>query len=178
MTFGKTVAHLSVGAVYDRAVFAIGWGKRAVQSNASRCDAKDRAYRVQSLVIRRAFALPAAVCFIIAFASNRLEAEDRVTPAPVFSSGESETVPTPPQDPAQKPPEPQHTGTGAVIRTIGGDFKAFLRRRSTYVFLAIGGAAGGLAHSADDDVNRRVQGSKAVGRLFAPGKYVGHAGVQ
>ena len=29
-TTGQTVAYLSVGAVYDRAVFAIEWDKRAV----------------------------------------------------------------------------------------------------------------------------------------------------
>jgi hypothetical protein len=143
---------------------------------------------------------------MVTAAANRVEAQDRVTSLPLFSISESETeltcdnasnsvnglfiaealpllpgslpVLTPPQDPAQKPPEPQHTGFAALIRTIGADFKAFPRRRSTYVILAIGGAAAGLAHPADEDVNGRLQGSKGVGRLFAPGKYVGHGGVQ
>lgn len=70
-------------------------------------------------------------------------------------------------------PEPAHTGFKALVFETGSDFKAFPRRRSTWVILAIGGAAAAIAHPADDEVNARVAGSDAVGRFFAPGKYIG-----
>ena len=65
-----------------------------------------------------------------------------------------ETPPPPPpslppsivwQDPAQPHPAPKHTGFQALIRGIGSDFKAFPLRKSTYVILAVGGAAAALA---------------------------------
>ncbi len=70
-------------------------------------------------------------------------------------------------------PEPTHTGFKALVFDTGNDFKAFPRRRSTWVILAIGGAAAAIAHPADDEVNARLVGSDAVGRFFAPGKYIG-----
>ena len=70
-------------------------------------------------------------------------------------------------------PEPTHTGFKALVFETGSDFKAFPRRRSTWVILAIGGAAAAIAHPADDEVNARLVGSDAVGRFFAPGKYIG-----
>jgi membrane-associated phospholipid phosphatase len=77
------------------------------------------------------------------------------------------------QQPAQTHPEPSHTGFKALLFETGSDFKAFPRRRSTWVILAIGGAAAALAHPADDEVNDRLVGSDTVGRLFAPGKWIG-----
>ena len=82
------------------------------------------------------------------------------------------------QQPAAKPEEPQHTGFGALVFETASDFKAFPRRRSTWVILAIGGAAAAGAYPADDNVNGRLGGSNAVGRFFAPGKYIGAAYVQ
>jgi hypothetical protein len=82
------------------------------------------------------------------------------------------------QQPAAQPPEPAHTGFKALVVETGRDFKAFPRRRSTWVILAIGGAAAAIAHPADDEVNARLVGSDAVGRFFAPGKYVGSVYVQ
>lgn len=82
------------------------------------------------------------------------------------------------QDPAQPPPKPKHTGVVALLRTTGADFKAFPRRRSTYVILGIGAAAAALAYPVDDEFNARVRGSDAVGNLFKPGKYLGYAWVQ
>jgi membrane-associated phospholipid phosphatase len=77
------------------------------------------------------------------------------------------------QGSAQRPPERAHTGLAALVYTTAADFKAFPKRRSTWVILAIGGAAAALAHPADDAVNEQLVGSSTVGRFFAPGKYVG-----
>ena len=76
-------------------------------------------------------------------------------------------------DPAQKAPQPAHTGLAALVYTTGADFKAFPRRRSTWVILGIGAGAAALGTPADDTLNARIVGSRAVGRFFAPGKYVG-----
>lgn len=78
----------------------------------------------------------------------------------------------------QQPAEPEHTGFRALVSNIGGDFKAFPRRRSTWVILGIGAGAAALAHPADDSLNARMTGSAAVGRFFAPGKWIGSAYVQ
>jgi hypothetical protein len=78
-----------------------------------------------------------------------------------------------PQQAALPPPEPSRTGLKALMAKTGGDFKAFPRRKSTWVLLGIGAAGAGLAHPADDDVNARLAASKDVGRFFAPGKWIG-----
>ena len=80
--------------------------------------------------------------------------------------------------PAAPPPEPAHTGFKALLIETGRDFKAFPRRRSTWVILGIGGAAAAIAHPVDDEVNGRLTGSNAVGRFFAPGKWIGSTYVQ
>jgi len=85
----------------------------------------------------------------------------------------------PPSQPAApRPAEPQHTGFQALIRTVGSDFVAFPKRRSTWVFVGIGAGGALLAHPADDNVNSRLIGSPAVGRFFAPGKIIGSAWTQ
>ena len=84
-------------------------------------------------------------------------------------------------EPAEQPeahPEPEHTGLGALVRTIGSDFVAFGKRRSTWVILGVGGGAALLAHPIDDDVNRHLVGEGATGRFFAPGKWIGSSEVQ
>ncbi len=78
----------------------------------------------------------------------------------------------------QKPAEPPHTGVKALVFETASDFKAFPRRRSTWVILGIGAAAAAIAHPADNEVNTRLVGSNTVGRFFAPGKYIGSAYVQ
>jgi membrane-associated phospholipid phosphatase len=75
-------------------------------------------------------------------------------------------------------PEPAHTGFSALVRTTAGDFGAFPRRPSTWVILGIGAGAALIAHPADDNVNGRLVGSRAVGRFFAPGKWIGSAETQ
>ena len=79
---------------------------------------------------------------------------------------------------AAPPPEPQHTGFAALAYTTATDFKAFPRRKSTWVILGIGAAAAALSHPADDNVNAALVGSEAVGRFFAPGKWIGSVWVQ
>lgn len=87
-------------------------------------------------------------------------------PLPIFGS----SWPTSQQ---QQPPERTHTGLKALFVETGKDFAAFPRRRSTWVILAVGAGAAAAAHPADDAVNARLAGSDAVGRFFAPGKYIG-----
>jgi membrane-associated phospholipid phosphatase len=82
------------------------------------------------------------------------------------------------EQPAAKTPEPEHTGFKALLFETVNDFKAFPRRPSTWVILAIGGGAAAIAYPSDDEVNARLVGSNAVGRFFAPGKYIGAAYTQ
>lgn len=79
---------------------------------------------------------------------------------------------------ADTPSEPQHTGLAAVIFKTAADFNAFPRRTSTWVILAVGAAGAAAGHGADDSANARFVGSRAVGRLFAPGKWIGGMWVQ
>lgn len=77
------------------------------------------------------------------------------------------------QQPTEQHTPPEHTGFAALVYSTAADFKAFPQRRSTWVILGIGAGAAALAHPVDDDVNGRIVGSRGVGRLFAPGKYIG-----
>jgi membrane-associated phospholipid phosphatase len=79
---------------------------------------------------------------------------------------------------ASTPEQPAHTGFSALFRAIGSDFKAFPQRKSTWVILAIGGAAAAAVHPADDDINRELQESKTLKNAFKPGKYLGSTYVQ
>jgi membrane-associated phospholipid phosphatase len=106
--------------------------------------------------------------------AEALQAEQQQT----SPSADQQQTQTQAQKEAEKPPEPQHTGLSALVRTTGGDFAAFTKRRSTWVILAIGGGAALLTHPVDDNVNARIVGSRAVGRFFAPGKVIGSAYVQ
>jgi membrane-associated phospholipid phosphatase len=82
------------------------------------------------------------------------------------------------QQPAATPPPPQHTGFKALLFETGADFKAFPRRTSTWVILGVGAGAAALALPIDDEVNAHLAGSGAVGRFYAPGKYLGSFPVQ
>jgi membrane-associated phospholipid phosphatase len=103
----------------------------------------------------------------VALAADAGASGDAPTSGPVLA------FQLPPQQPAAPPPQPEHTGFKALVFETGSDFNAFPRRRSTWVILAIGGAAAALAHPADDSLNARLVGSDAVGRFFAPGKFIG-----
>lgn len=82
------------------------------------------------------------------------------------------------QQPAAPHPAPQHTGFKALLFETGADFKALPRRTSTWVILGIGAGAAALVLPIEDEVNAHLAGSKAVGRFYAPGKYVGSFPVQ
>jgi len=84
---------------------------------------------------------------------------------------------TQPQGP-EPHPTPEHTGFRALISDTGRDFMAFPRRRSTWVILGVGAGLAALAHPVDDNVNGHLAGSVAVGRFFAPGKFLGAAYTQ
>jgi membrane-associated phospholipid phosphatase len=106
---------------------------------------------------------------------------DQGASAEVAASGTSQQ-PQGPQDPGQpspdQHPEPAHTGISALVRATAADFAAFPQRKSTWVFVALGGGLALATHPADHDLNGRISGSRAVGRFFAPGKWVGSVWVQ
>jgi membrane-associated phospholipid phosphatase len=79
---------------------------------------------------------------------------------------------------AQNPPEPEHTGPGALVRATGSDFAAFPKRQSTWVILGIGGGAALLVHPWDTEINDELQEANTLKKVLAPGKYLGNAGVQ
>lgn len=89
----------------------------------------------------------------------------------VPASGYAQQQPAP--DAPEVHPAPAHTGLASLLYTTVDDFKAFPQRKSTWVILGIGAATALLAHPKDDDVNDNLQGSRNVGRIFAPGKYLG-----
>ena len=78
---------------------------------------------------------------------------------------------TPPQTTQTVPPK--HTGFAALVRGIGSDFSWFPRRKSTYVILAMGGAAAGLLHPLDDNIVEGVKDKDNLRKAFKPGKYIG-----
>jgi hypothetical protein len=105
-----------------------------------------------------------------------------VQPLPEWNTGSSQDAESFESDllqaSAQQPPERQHTGLKALVYTTAADFKAFPRRRSTWVILAIGGATAALVHPADTDVTEEFSESSGVKNFFAPGKYIGSTYVQ
>ena len=82
------------------------------------------------------------------------------------------------QPAAAVPAEPAHTGFKALVFETASDFKAFPRRKSTWVILGIGAGAAALVHPLDDNVNEALTGNDAVGRFFAAGKWIGSVYVQ
>jgi membrane-associated phospholipid phosphatase len=75
------------------------------------------------------------------------------------------------------PTQPAHTGLAALATETFADFKAFPRRRSTWVILGAGGAAALIAHPADTHVNAHLAGSAWADRFWKPGQYVGGVGM-
>jgi membrane-associated phospholipid phosphatase len=84
----------------------------------------------------------------------------------------------PGQQPANEPPVQAHTGFKALAFETVSDFKAFPLRRSTWVILAIGGAAAAAAHPADVEVTRNMSTSDVAGQFFVAGTWIGSAYVQ
>lgn len=82
------------------------------------------------------------------------------------------------QDQTAAPPAPPtHTGFGALAHETWNDFKAFPRRESTWVILAVGGAAALAVHPVDQDVTANLSESSTADRFWAPGKYIGGVGM-
>jgi membrane-associated phospholipid phosphatase len=96
-------------------------------------------------------------------------------PAKTIASGLADLAA---QQPVDQTLPPAHTGLKALVFETGSDYKAFPRRVSTWVILAIGGGAAALAHPADVSVTRDLAGSAAVGRFFTAGKWIGADYVQ
>lgn len=85
--------------------------------------------------------------------------------------------PAAPQPP-DKPPVQAHTGFKALAFETASDFKSFPQRRSTWVILAIGGAAAAAVHPADVEVTEHLSTSDAAGRFFVAGRWIGSSYVQ
>ncbi len=99
------------------------------------------------------------------------------TNQPLTSSPQVRAAETAEQSQAEKPEQPADTGFGAIVRGTASDFASFPRRQSTWVILAIGGAAAAAAHPIDDTVNAHLQGSDAAEWFFAAGKVIGNGWV-
>lgn len=120
-------------------------------------------------------AFAGAVLVLVLFRASVIAQEAPANPAPSDPPPLS-SLQVPPKP--EEHPEPPSTGFGAFGRTMGADFASFPKRPSTWVILGIGAGAAFLAHPKDDEINPRLVGSPAVGRFFAPGKWLGSAWVQ
>jgi hypothetical protein len=78
----------------------------------------------------------------------------------------------------QAPPEPKHTGLNALVRSTVSDFAAFPRRKSTWVILAVGGAAAAAVYPFDDELNEELKEADGLRKVLKPGKYLGYGWVQ
>ena len=124
-----------------------------------------------------------AACFLLGATRPGAAAEQQPQPpdttSTLFSAAASHPIPAfqaPPD--AQKPPEPEHTGFGALLRSTARDFAAFPRRKSTWVILGVGGAAAAAAYPTDDEVNERLKDEAGLRKVLKPGRYMGNALVQ
>jgi membrane-associated phospholipid phosphatase len=77
----------------------------------------------------------------------------------------------------QAPPPKHGTGIGSLLPATFADFKAFPRRKSTWVILGIGAAAAAVALPFDDELNEELRES-GVRKVFQPGRVIGYAWVQ
>lgn len=102
----------------------------------------------------------------------------RWRPESLWAIGDARPSALSPQQPAATHPPPQHTGFKALLFETGADFKAFPRRRSTWVILGVGAAAAALALPIDDEVNAHLAGSNAADNFFAAGHIIGSFPVQ
>jgi hypothetical protein len=110
--------------------------------------------------------------------ASEAQTSTAVSPDGVASDAVSSVQPAEAPQASEVHPTPAHTGFAALAHSTWDDFKAFPRRRSTWVILGAGAGMAALAHPVDDDVNARLVGSKAVGRFWAPGKVLGAAYTQ
>ena len=125
--------------------------------------------------------------FVLAASTAAHAAQDTQAPPPELSFDASapaapaivdEEAPGPADQAATPPPLPAHTGWHALAGDVLGDFKAFPRRRSTWVILGVGAAAALAVHPLDDTVTEDLADSDAAGRFFAAGRWIGSVYVQ
>ena len=96
----------------------------------------------------------------------------------LWTTREAHPSPLSAQQPAAAPPPAQHTGFKALLLETGSDFKAFPRRRSTWVILGVGAGAAALALPIDDEVNAHLAGSNAADNFFSAGHVIGSFPIQ
>lgn len=120
----------------------------------------------------------ALVAALVISAPLLVNAQDAVNEPPPPTPATTGAQPLQLPEGSEIHPTPRSTGIRAFLKTTGADFAAFPRRTSTWVILGVGAASALMAHPVDDDVNARIVGSPAVGRLFAPGKWVGSTWTQ
>src|SRR5262245_10450600 len=75
-------------------------------------------------------------------------------------------------------PTPAHTGLRALVTDTWSDFKAFPRRKSTWVILGVGAGGALLAHPADDNLNAHLVGKTSADRFWKAGNIIGSAPTQ
>ena len=126
---------------------------------------------VFSCLSGEAFAAPTDGQPSAEFAVAGLFAPD--SPLPIPGASKAPAPPTVLETQQSTTPLPKSTGFRSLLKDSGRDFLAFPKRKSTWVFLGIGGAAAALAHPADPHVNAHLNG-----KWFVAGKYIGSAYVQ
>lgn len=118
---------------------------------------------------RHLFPLPAQSAFDDQGANPVTSTDSVLLPDRVLLQGTPQAPP---------PPEPQHTGFAALVRSTASDFAAFPRRKSTWVILGGGLVAAALAHPFDDNVQESLGDSSGAQKFFKAGKYLGSVYVQ
>jgi len=93
--------------------------------------------------------------------------------APLMAQAFNDVVAVSAPAPNNVNPAPEHTGWGSLVKNTWGDFKAFPRRKSTWVILGIGAGAALAAHPADKTVNAHLEGKEGLSEFWAPGKFIG-----
>jgi membrane-associated phospholipid phosphatase len=107
-----------------------------------------------------------SIIVVLVMVAARVATAQTSQPPPTDGAGQTKEV----------HPEPAHTGWATLIKDSGRDFASFPKRKSTWVFLAAGGAVALAAHPADDYVERHIVGNTNAERLFKPGKIIGSSG--
>ena len=97
-----------------------------------------------------------------------------VSAVPCAARGQEAPKPDPPPPVAagEEAAKPDRGFFGTLFHNLGDDVKHIPRKNSLY-WLAAGSGLAAAIHPADDDINRRLQGSGAADGLFKPGKFLG-----
>ena len=97
-----------------------------------------------------------------------------VSAVPCAARGQEAPKPDqpPPVAAGEEAAKPDRGFFGTLFHNLGDDVKHIPRKNSLY-WLAAGSGLAAAIHPADDDINRRLQGSSAADGLFKPGKFLG-----